>query len=166
MEIQVRIISDGNCLFRCFSFCLFRTQTQYNVVKQAIIEYVSINWDIFKPFVTAENVYSKQILTRNAYLNYMSNDFTFGGEVEIQSFCELYPNIGILIYDDDFRLHYNRFDMNSTKLLVLRFKGVLDHGHYDIIKYESGLNYHDIKIIENKMNDEHKKKSLLNNEKI
>lgn len=62
----------------------------------------------------------------------MTKDGKFGTECEIQSFCELYPDVSVIILDIHSQVRY-QFFANSTNELILRFSGFNDGGHYDVI---------------------------------
>ena len=65
----VEIKSDGNCLYRAFSYFRFGNQNYYNNIKNLIIEWIENNYEIFTPFYGDDdniNV-SKEQLTKEEY---------------------------------------------------------------------------------------------------
>ena len=65
----VEIKSDGNCLYRAFSYFLFGNQNYYNNIKNLIIEWIENNYEIFTSFFCDDdsiNV-SKEQLTKEEY---------------------------------------------------------------------------------------------------
>ena len=82
MENRIKILPDGNCLFRCFSLFLYNHENNHFVIRSRIIKYVLDNWEKFKYNIIGNSHYPN-IRDENSYLRYMSQLGTYG----TTSFC-------------------------------------------------------------------------------
>ena len=69
---------DGNCLFRCFSTCLYGEEERHKEIRLKIVRYVARNWECFGAKVIAKSL-------GNTLLKW-----EFGTDLEIEFFSELY----------------------------------------------------------------------------
>ena len=130
--IQIKIIGDGNCLFRCFSVFLYKTQNVHMKIRLSIVNNVINNWNTFRNFIIG-NSYYRDITTSDNYNNYKSQKFVYGNEIEIQSFSDLH-NVFVIVQTNDCRTSYSFGNCLSNLKLVLYFSGEKDNGYYDIIE--------------------------------
>lgn len=73
------------------------------------------------------------IVDENSYKWYVSGDTTFGGEVEIQAFVEIY-RIQVVVYHEASGISLSYGPEISNSKLNLLLSGDLDSGHYDVSK--------------------------------
>ena len=52
----VKIIPDGNCLYRSISYFLFNNQEYYMNIKLLVIEWIENNYNIFKEFFWGDDM--------------------------------------------------------------------------------------------------------------
>lgn len=134
MNLKVKIIGDGNCLFRCFSYFLYNNQNFHMKIRLNLSSYIKNNWEQFKNFVIG-NCYYKNITNGNEYYEFMSKNGIYGNELEITAFVNMY-NIKIMVHLQNSN-HVFEFDnnLNSNNILILYLSGIKDAGHYDIIDF-------------------------------
>ena len=96
MNYQVKIIGDGNCLFRCFSYFLYNSKNFHMRVRNSVVQNVMVNWKNYKFHIVGSEYYDK-VINSNDYFELMSKNTTYGSEVEIKSFVEVY-NVETKIY--------------------------------------------------------------------
>ena len=89
-DLEERIIPDGNCLFRSLLYFLYYTQEKHRQVRLKIISDVIKNWWYFQPFIIGDESHGISIIDQKMYKSHMSKDGVYGGEVEIQSFVQIY----------------------------------------------------------------------------
>lgn len=104
----------GNCLFRSLSDQLYNTTKRHGEIRQRIVEYLRTHRSHFEPFVLAnveDDVIRSQPTTRSSrsrkssvdqdsfevYLENMAKPNTWGGDIEITAFCE--------VFDKDVLIH-------------------------------------------------------------
>ena len=130
-DLEERIISD--CLFRSFLYFLYNTQEKHRQVRLKFISNVIKNWSYFQPFIIGDESHGISIIDQKVYKSHMSKDGVYGGEVEIQSFVQIY-NVKIFIYRDNNPKPYEIGPSNSKNgVLTVLLSGVVDAGHYDVI---------------------------------
>ena len=81
-EIQ----DDGNCLFRAMSHQLYGTQNLHDIIRKKCCDYIELERNYFQLFIA--NVRGNLTVTR--YVNKMRKDRTWGGNIELIAFAELY----------------------------------------------------------------------------
>ena len=86
-----RINGDGNCLFRSFSKELFGDEKHHIHLRKIIMEFISINPDTFKQFLSNN---SENIIEHCKTINNLG---TFGTQVEIYAFS-YFLNLPIYVY--------------------------------------------------------------------
>lgn len=104
----------GNCLFRALSDQLYNSTKKHEEVRHRVVQYLRSNKNHFEPFVMAnveENLIRSQPTTRSSrsrttsvdqdpfeiYLENMAKASTWGGDIEITAFCE--------VFDKDVLIH-------------------------------------------------------------
>ena len=85
---------DGNCLFRALSYQLYGTQDVQNLIRERLCDYMQVEQQYFQEFVTGED--GSRL---SNYIANMRNDRTWGGNLELQAFSELYQ-CTVEIYKD------------------------------------------------------------------
>lgn len=131
--IKVKILGDGNCLFRCFSHFLYNHQNLHNEIRQNVIRNIFDQWDDYEPFVVG-NSYYNNIITNDDYLQLMSSNGVYGTEIEIQSFAQLY-NTYVVVHVNNSESTFTFGNNLNYKKLRLLLSGEIDSGHYDIVDY-------------------------------
>lgn len=129
---NIKILGDGNCLFRAFSYFLYNTQEKHRNVRLKIVSYILSNWDFYQPFIIGDESYNQILLNQNAYKVYMSTDSKYGGEVEIQAFVNKY-NIYVEVHHRIFNNKQVYGQNTNNNKLILLLSGTIDCGHYDIL---------------------------------
>lgn len=132
-KILIPVIGDGSCLFRCLSYFIFSTQECHYIIRLIIVKFITDRWNNFKEFICGEGVYDIQISNEEDYYNHLSKQQIYGGQVEIAAFLHIFPNIKIVIHQDNRPpvIHGNTM---SNFQLILKLSGIVDSGHYDIIQ--------------------------------
>ena len=122
---------DGNCLFRAFAEFIFNNQEKHRQIRLKLVNKIITDWIIYESFILGDSSYSTTITDPNSYKLNMSENGSFGGEVEIAAFVSIY-NVKVTVYQG----YYNarEFDpSNNRNKLVLLLSGNLDGGHYDVL---------------------------------
>ena len=132
-SIKVKIIGDGNCLFRCFSYFLYNNQNLHYKVRLNVVKYITNNWNTYQNFILG-NQYYKNIINGNDYELLMSQNGIYGNEIEIKAFAEMY-NIQVSVHSNNANDIYSFGNNSSSQKLMLLFDGNFDSGHYDIFEY-------------------------------
>lgn len=127
---KVRIVGDGNCLFRCFAYFIYNDQEKYRQIRLKIVKNVVKNWSMYAPFVIIDELSSEKV-SKQDYRNYMSKNSIFGGEVEIVSFVNLFQVYVIIQREGSIIQEFGQ--LNNRNKLILLLSGVIDRGHYDIL---------------------------------
>ena len=78
---KVIIAGDGNCLFRCFSYFMHQCDEQHHLlIREMIVNYLENNTCTFIDFN----------LNFEEYLSKMRENGTYGDNMEIQAFAQLF----------------------------------------------------------------------------
>ena len=80
------IEEDGNCLFRAMSHQLYGSQDCHAIIRKRCCDYIELETDYFNEYVA--NVAGT--LTLSNYVNNMRRNRTWGGNLELIAFSELY----------------------------------------------------------------------------
>ena len=163
MNKSIKIIGDGNCLFRCFSYFLYNSQYFHMKIRKIIVQNVANDWENKKLYIIG-NEYYQTVLNSEDYIELISKYGTYGIEIEIRSFAEIY-NVDMKIYFNNINNVDHSFGNNSSNFkLSLLFSGKYDSGYYNIINYHNdNIRSENIKIKYNKYN---LKRKLMNAEFI
>ena len=98
-----------------------------------IISNVIKNSSYFQPFIIGDESLGISIIDQKMYKSHVSKDGVYGGEVEIQSFVQIY-NLKIFIYRDNNPKPYEIGPSNRNNgVLTVLLSGVVDAGHYDVM---------------------------------
>ena len=82
MYVRNDVRGDGNCLFRCFSKCMYGHEERHFEIRTKIVDYVGNNW-----IIEGDRYFYKNA---EQYINYMGTTFTYGTECEISIFVKLF----------------------------------------------------------------------------
>jgi OTU-like cysteine protease len=121
----------GNCLFRALSDQLYNTTERHDNIRQTVVGYLRTNRAHFEPFVLAnveENLIRSQPTTRSSrsrkfgidqdpfetYLENMAKPNTWGGEIEITAFCEVFDRDVLIHRPTDAECPFNQM-VNSKR---------------------------------------------------
>lgn len=116
----------GNCLFNCFGHLLYNDISTQNVFRQQAVQYVIVNWDRFQPFLQEQSP--------EHYSNYMSQNGTYGGHVEITALAEIY-SLKVVIHQDGDRPSIFIGPERYKRVIHLKYSFIeLDNGHYDVLE--------------------------------
>ena len=86
---RARMARDGNCLFRCYAQGVFSDQSLHSNVRRQLCDALDRDWEGYKEFVPNKS--------KREYLDYLKQDGTYGGELEILALSELY-GIGTQVF--------------------------------------------------------------------
>ena len=75
------IIGDGNCLFRSFSFILYKTEDKHQYIREAVVEVISLNENSFRSYCLPDTV--------TEHVEKMRNNYIWGTHAEIFAFSVL-----------------------------------------------------------------------------
>ena len=118
---KVIITGDGNCLFRCFSYFMHQSDEQYHLlIREMIVNYVENNTCRFISFN----------LNFEEYLSNMRQNGTYGDNIEIQAFSELFGiNVHVHVLNKIQKDH-KIIISNVNKCIHLLYD---DINHYNIL---------------------------------
>ena len=142
---KVIITGDGNCLFRCFSYFMHQSDEQYHLlIREMIVNYVENNTCRFFSFN----------LNFEEYLSNMRQNGTYGDNIEIQAFSELFginvhvhvlnkiqKDHKIIISNVNKCIHLLYDDINHYNILIDLFMDNLDNAPSSV--YEESNNESD-----------------------
>ena len=77
-SFQVKIVGDGNCLFRSFTYFLYNHENVHKNLRMKVIDNVVNNWIDYLPFYDNSNYYFVLIKTTDDYKNYFSKLSVYG----------------------------------------------------------------------------------------
>ena len=134
----IKIVGDGNCLFRCFSYCLYGDQKFHSDVRKEIVDYVVDNWtaevDMLRS--TCEyNIYNDEM----EYERIMGSEGTYGTDFELGIFAKLY-GFPVAVYR---KIEGDRIIrvMNSVpnrevekRICSFMFSGAQRSGHWEVVE--------------------------------
>ena len=120
MNKSIKIIGDGNCLFRCFSYFLYNSQNFHMKIRKSIVQNVANDWENKKLYIIG-NEYYQTVLNSEDYIELMSKYGTYGTKMEIQSFAEIY-NVDMKIYFNNINVLHSFRDNSSNFKLSLFWK--------------------------------------------
>ena len=78
-------VGDGNCLFRCFSYQLTRSQEEHIAVRTLVLRFQNLNKSVFQPFLTGINK-----PTMEQHIKHLLVPGVFGTHVEILAIATFY----------------------------------------------------------------------------
>ena len=71
-------VGNGNCLFRCFSYQLLRTEDEHIAVRSLLVRFENLNQSSFQPYLTSINP-----PTMKQHINNMLHPKKWGTHIEI-----------------------------------------------------------------------------------
>ena len=80
------IEEDGNCLFRAMSHQLYGSQDYYEIIRKRCCDYIELERQYFEGFIGD----IAGTLTSSNYLGNMRGNRTWGGNLELIAFSEMY----------------------------------------------------------------------------
>ena len=109
---KVIIAGDGNCLFRCFSYFMHQCDEQHHLlIREMIVNYLENNTCTFIDFN----------LNFEEYLSKMRENGTYGDNMEIQAFAQLFRiNVHVHVLNKSEKDHKK----NRVENLDLIFKNI------------------------------------------
>ena len=144
------IQGDGNWLFRALSFATFRDDEYHFTIRETILDYIQKNLVRFKEFIEGDG---------NDYIQRMRNNSTWGGNIEIVAFSEIF-DVSINIFDQItvFDPHYQVKWASTEDRINIIFR---NNDHYNVlIKKDREWRFEEFKMPKTK-SLEHKKESKL-----
>uniref|UniRef100_A0A914UU91 OTU domain-containing protein n=1 Tax=Plectus sambesii TaxID=2011161 RepID=A0A914UU91_9BILA len=93
-----KIIADGNCLFRAFSFCLTGSESHHLTVRRVLCDYMEFYPSTWQPLVGTRTI--SEYLDRSVRTSGMSREH-WGTEIEIEilAFADMF-NCMVYVYND------------------------------------------------------------------
>ena len=97
----VKVIGDGNCLYRCISFFLLRNEQFFSDIKNEIISWIEKNRELFNDFFGDDDINNKtkEELAEEEY-KYIKSKDSWGGFHTIEIACIIF-GISIGVYTDN-----------------------------------------------------------------
>ena len=145
LYVRNDVQDDGNCLFRCFSKCLYGHQERHFEIRTKIVNYVVNNWSI-----EGDKYFYKNA---EQYINYMGTTSTYGTEFEISIFVKIFKvHVHLCQLKDEAMLNKERMthftsddftdillacfdeDVIEKKSFYILFSGPLSGGHFQILE--------------------------------
>jgi hypothetical protein len=127
---SVSILADGNCQFRSISYCLYKTENEYSIIKSNIIKYIVENKDLFSNYIYD--------MTFEEYIENISEENEWGNEVTLLA-ASLCLEIEINVYDKESNKKistYNELPVdNIDKKIYLYYDNLIQH--YEAIRIAS-----------------------------
>lgn len=96
----LKIVPDGNCLFRALSYGFFNNQEKHKKVRESIVRYVIKNWSEYVGFIVGDESHSELIKSSSDYYRYMSKNGIHAGDVELTAAAKIYK-IRFFVYRSD-----------------------------------------------------------------
>ncbi len=131
-NLEIEILGDGNCLFRCFSILIFKTQDHHKIIRKHMIEYLLYNKLLFSSSPNLE--YN----TIDEWIQNMKYIGEFGDALALEILSWMYEiPIHIYIqnmYNDDYIIEYFGTWFDKPILYL-----ILRNEHYTLIKYSDKL---------------------------
>lgn len=156
--LEIQIIGDGNCFYRCLSQEIDQTQDNYRYYRALIYNYITQNkTHLQKFFFREETETTKNYNIRyEAFIESIKNDYTFAGDFEISS-ASILLNKNIIIYFNTllgYKLlnkYYPNKTIKSDIYIIYR-----NNNHFNLLKSKDYANSN-IEIGLKELNKIHKK---------
>ena len=145
------IQGDGNWLFRALSFATFGDDEYHFTIRETIWDYIRKNLIRFKEFVKGDE---------NDYIQQMRNNSTWGGNIEIVAFSEIF-DVSINIFDQIavFDPHYQVKWASTENKINIIFK---NNDHYNVlIKKDTEWKFEEFKMPKMKSLENKKESKLI-----
>lgn len=107
---KIKIIGDGNCLFRNFSYAMFGTQKKHKIIRKEIVNFVVDNWSDYKDmcigmhssFVSETGIF--EFKSESDYFRFMSQSGRFRTDFEIIIFTILY-GVRVAVFLEEYNIY-------------------------------------------------------------
>lgn len=122
---HVAIPGDGNCLFRAVCMSLYGTDESHFDLRRVVAQYLRLNSEFFRPFITG-------VVER--YIQTLEENGSWAGDMEIQILSEIY-DCPIEIYTTSNKAikTFNEESHEHSEPIRLLY---LQRNHYDAIVYD------------------------------
>uniref|UniRef100_A0A914X6U7 OTU domain-containing protein n=1 Tax=Plectus sambesii TaxID=2011161 RepID=A0A914X6U7_9BILA len=94
--INKKIVADGNCLFRAFSFCLTGSESHHLTVRRVLCDYIEFYPSTWQPLVGTRTI--AKYLDRGVRTSGIGREH-WGTKIEILAFANMF-NCMIYVYND------------------------------------------------------------------
>ena len=145
----VKVIGDGNCLYRCISFFLLGNEQFFSDIKNEIISWIEKNRELFNDFFGDDDINNKtkEELAEEEY-KYIKSKDSWGGFHTIEIACIIF-GISIGVYTDNGNNEFVRYSFSENlkrdaKLMLLSYH---NNNHFDLI-YDKSFNLESSKQIQ------------------
>ena len=145
------IQEDGNWLFRALSFATFGDDEYHITIRETIWDYIQKNLVRFKEFIEGDE---------NDYIQQMRNSSTWGGNIEIVAFSEIF-DVSINIFDQItvFDPHYQVKWASTEDKINIIFR---NNNHYNVlIKKDTEWKFEEFKMPKMKSLENKKESKLI-----
>ena len=145
--IEINIVGDGNCFFRCLSQVIDNTQENYHYYRILIYNYIYHNKEHMKNFFPinekeSDNDYNNRYL---AFINTIKNNYNYAGDFELAA-AAIVLHRKIIVYRNNFNGYEFLNEYNTTKEnnepITLVFK---NNNHFNILvkkEKENEINFY------------------------
>ena len=162
---KIKILGDGNCLYRCLSLFLLGNDQFYDNIKEEIIKWIDNNRAQFNEFFGDDDIknISKEHLAEEEY-NYIKKKDSWGGFHTIEIACIIFK-LSIGIFTDNGNNQYNRYSYSENQdpkadLMLLAYH---NNNHFDLL-YDKNLKLNfkekEIKDLNINLNSQYTKKNI------
>ena len=135
----VKVIGDGNCLYRCISFFLLGNEQFFSDIKNEIISWIEKNRELFNDFFGDDDINNKtkEELAEEEY-KYIKSKDSWGGFHTIEIACIIF-GISIGVHTDNGNNEFVRYSFSENlkrdaKLMLLSYH---NNNHFDLIQDKS-----------------------------
>ena len=118
---------DGNCLFYCLAFFLYKDLNLAVQVRHSTVNFVAKYWHKYRSFLLDSN--GEEYANEYEYVKKASLNSYYASEIEIQASAEKFK-LFIVIKKDGQTLVFG--DPNHRKIYVAH-KYSFDNGHFDLL---------------------------------
>ena len=139
----IEVAGDGNCLYRALAHQIYGNENIYNIIKDAIFDYLEIEEDYFSNFLS---------INMKEYINLKRCDGVWGDDIEIQACSEIYSK-SILIFvnsgkplktfhEEENSYERNNITKSSSGSLYLSYHGYKHYNsllHHNWSTFKAGL---------------------------
>ena len=108
-----------SCLFDSLS--KFVNMSSYDL-RLSICNYIKSNNNIFEDIKTEDVIGWETNMKLNDYVNMMEKNYTWGGAIEIKSFCEMF-NIVVIVILNDRKIEFIPSSKLANRVIHLNYTG-------------------------------------------
>ena len=131
---RVKIIGDGNCLYRCFAHHIFKSEDKYMQVRESVAVHISQNEHVYKDFHLKSEADGK---TWDAWIPTLYTEGTWGNHVVLTAAANLWQCLVFVYVDGKSTIVIQpksygtdgRSPVESTSILCLAY---FNRIHYDV----------------------------------